>query len=139
MTRTASCQCGAFRMVAEGEPDMVNLCHCHACQRRTGAPFSVNAYYRKDAVRLEGDFRTYPRAAREGRTLTNHFCPQCGSTVCWTMDMRPGHYGIAVGAFNDQDFPPPTFSVWEEARHNWVTLPSGMEHFRQARPAPATR
>ena len=135
MTRTATCQCRAFRVVAEGEPDLIGICHCRACQRRTGAAFSVHAYFRKEAIRLEGDYRTYTRDARNGRTLSNNFCPQCGATVGWTMDMRPGHYGIAVGAFNDPDFPAPTFSVWEEAKHRWVTLPDGIEHFEQARPA----
>ena len=139
MTRTATCQCRAFRAVVEGEPDLVGACHCEACQRRTGAPFAVNAYFRKDSVLLEGDYRTFTRTIPEGRSIVNHFCPSCGSTLCWTMDLRPGHYGIAVGAFNDPKFPPPTYSVWEETMHGWTTLPPGIEHFGQGRPASAIR
>ena len=142
MTRTATCQCSAFRAVVEGEPDLVGFCHCRACQRRTGAPVSANAYFRRETVRLEGEYRTYTRPASEGRTVSNRFCPQCGATICWTMDLRPAHYGIAVGAFADPGFPAPTYSVWEEAKHPWVTLPGPIERFQQARvgpPAPARK
>jgi len=39
------------------------------------------------------------------------------------LDLRPEHYGIAVGAFADPDFPPPTLSVWEQTKHAWINLP----------------
>ena len=133
MERTASCQCGAFRVTVTGEPDVINICHCGACQRRTGAPFSCNAYFRKANVRLDGEYRIYVRDCPEGRGLRNHFCPACGTTVCWTLDLRPEHYGVAVGAFNDPAFPPPTYSVWEQSRLAWTILPEGLAHFPQAR------
>jgi len=120
-------------VTTEGEPDVVNVCHCRACQRRTGVPLTSNAYFRKERVRLEGDHRIFIRDGQDGRKLNNHFCPACGATVCWTADMRPDHYGVAVGAFNDPDFPPPTYSVWEEAKYAWVALPPCIAHFQQAR------
>ena len=46
-----------------------------------------------------------------------HFCPNCGSSVYWSADIRPDQYGIAVGAFADPNFPLPAFSVWEESKH----------------------
>ena len=133
MTRTASCQCGGFRVTAEGEPDVVNICHCRACQRRTGVPLTCNAYFHTERVSLDGDYRLFTRDGQDGRKLHNHFCPTCGATVCWRADMRPDHYGVAVGAFSDPDFPAPTYSVWEEAMCAWVTLPAGLAHFPQAR------
>jgi len=32
----ASCSCRQLRLVAHGEPVRVSMCHCYACQRRTG-------------------------------------------------------------------------------------------------------
>jgi hypothetical protein len=49
------------------------------------------------------------------------------------LDLRPDHYGIAVGAFAAPDFPPPTLSVWEQIKHSWINLPKGMQRFPQAR------
>jgi hypothetical protein len=33
---------------------------------------------------------------------------------------------MAVEAFADPDFPPPTLSVWEQTKHSWINLPEGM-------------
>ena len=59
-----------------------------------------------------------------------HFSPNCGSTtswhwlteragsnVFWEGDRNPNTYGIAVGSFADPNFPPPTYSAWEEVMH----------------------
>ena len=35
---------------------------------------------------------------------------------------------IPVGAFADAHFPAPTFSVYEDRMHAWVSLPAGVEH-----------
>jgi len=54
MERTAECHCGSLRAIVAGEPETVDLCHCKACQRRTGTAFHLGATYLKDRVRLEG-------------------------------------------------------------------------------------
>ena len=136
MTRIATCQCRSFRLIAAGEPEFVNICHCTECQRRSGVPLTCNAYFLKDNVRLEGEYKVYTRDAPDGRKLSNHFCPTCGSTVCWSFDLRPGHYGVAVGCFNDPDFPVPTISIWEQSKYAWTETPSGCQHFPQMRPIP---
>jgi hypothetical protein len=84
-------------------------------------------------VRLDGEHRIFERDCPEGRKLANRFCPACGTTVCWTLDLRPEHYGVAAGAFTDAAFAPPTYSVWERSMAAWVTLPDGLAHFREAR------
>jgi hypothetical protein len=33
----------------------------------------------------------------------------------------------------DPDFPPRTCSVCGETKHAWISLPDGIQHFRQAR------
>jgi hypothetical protein len=54
MERIGQRHCGSLRVIATGEPDRVYLCHCNACQRRTGTAFHFGASYPKDRVRLEG-------------------------------------------------------------------------------------
>ena len=133
MERVACCHCGSLRVSVSGEPTVVNICHCKACQRRTGAIMHSGAYFQKSQVRVEGAEKLYTRDVQEGRTISFHFCPICGSSVYWHLDLRPEHYGIAVGAFADPNFPPPAYSVWEESKHKWVNLPDNIQHFRQAR------
>lgn len=106
MERTACCHCGSLRATVSGEPVIVNVRHCNACQRRTGAIMHSGVYFNKSLVRIEGSEKIYTRDV-EGtpRTISFHFCPTCGSSVYWHLDLRPDDYGIAVGGFADPDFP----------------------------------
>ena len=48
---------------------------------------------------------------------------------CSTQPKRlEGSIAIPVGAFADPKFPSPTFSVYEERMHSWVSMPPGVEH-----------
>ena len=37
------------------------MCHCLACQKRTGSAFGLQARWPADRVTIEGDARTYQR------------------------------------------------------------------------------
>src|SRR5262245_24621641 len=127
MDRTARCQCGAFQVITSGQPNFVNICHCQACQRRTGAPWAGNAYWPKANVRLEGSHKIFTRISDAGRKFNNHFCPDCGSTVCWTVELDANIYGVAPGAFNDPSFPAPSVSIWEKSMYPWAIPPAGVK------------
>ncbi len=133
MERVAQCHCGQLKAVAAGEPDRVYVCHCVACQRRTGAVLHSGAAYPKERVRFEGEEKIYARLGDSGSEIRFHFCPNCGTSVYWEGDRNPATYGIAVGAFADPNFPPPTSSGWEELMHRWLGLPPGIPRFPQSR------
>src|ERR1700751_131452 len=77
MERTGQCHCGSLRVIATGEPERVYLCHCDACQRRTGTAFHFGATYPKEPVRLDGERKIYERDADSGYRIRFHFCPNC--------------------------------------------------------------
>ena len=145
MERVAQCHCGSLRAIVSGDPDRVYVCHCKACQRRTGAVVHSGAYYRRAQVRPEGADKVYSRLSDSGRTARFHFCPNCGTSVWWEGGPSPDHCGVAVGCFADPEFPAPTYSLYEESMHPWIGLPAGVrDHFDQGRspnhiPAPATQ
>jgi hypothetical protein len=116
MERTAQCYCGALLVIATGEPERVYLCH-----------------YLKNRVRLEGVRKIYERGADSGGAIRFHFCPNCGSNMYWEGDRNPAVCGVAVGAFDEQSFPPPGDSIWEESIYPLLGLPSEMEHHRRNR------
>ena len=126
----AHCACGQLRVEAQGEPLRVNLCHCLECQRRTGSPFGIGAWYAKSDLRITGNYKTFTRPI-DGRTVSNHFCPNCGSNMLWEASKREGLIAIAVGMFGDPTFPPPARSIFEEVKHPWIELTGEMEHLRQ--------
>lgn len=71
----AQCACGTLRLTFSEPPQLTALCHCFACQRRTGAPFSANAFYPIDCVEISGPSTEFIRIADSGRNVRMHFCP----------------------------------------------------------------
>ena len=125
-TRTASCSCGQLKAIVTEDPIRVAVCHCLACQRRTGSVFGAQARFRSGAVSIEGQSQQYVRVGDEGSKITFNFCPTCGATVYYRIDEE--NVAIPVGAFAEPGFPAPTFSVYEERKHAWVALPDNIEH-----------
>lgn len=131
-TREAACHCGQLRLQAEGDPLAVSICHCLACQRRTGSAFGMQAGFKAQQVRVEGRFSDYARISDEAdkREHVFHFCPDCGSQVFYTEPDEPDLIVVSVGAFADPSFPPPTESGYDSRRHPWLALADSIE--RQA-------
>ena len=123
--RTASCSCGQLQVEVTADPIRVSVCHCLACQRRTGSVFGAQARFASSSVTVKGTSKTFVRIGDEGTRITFRFCPECGSTVYYVL--QDGAVAIPVGAFADPKFPAPTFSVYEERMHSWVFMPPGME------------
>jgi hypothetical protein len=131
--RVAACMCGQLRVTASGDPDMVMACSCFECQRRTGSPFGVGAYFQRGQIlSVEGTHKNYTRVTEAGRSFTTNFCPECGTSVFWELEKRPDHMGIAVGCFADPQFPGPVRAVWAENSHHWVAYPDDLPVFEQA-------
>ena len=123
MERIAECHCRQLRAITSGEPESVYVCHCKACQRRTGAIIHNGSRWLKSQVRIEGEHKIYGRMADSGFEIRFHFCPNCGSSVFWEGDRSPTTCGIAVGCFADPSFPAPTSSGYEESMHpGWDCL-----------------
>jgi hypothetical protein len=92
-----------------------------------GSVFGAQARFASDAVTISGVSKEFVRVGDEGTQATFRFCPECGATVFYTGGLE-GSVVIPVGAFADPQFPPPTFSVYEERMHSWVSLPPDIEH-----------
>jgi hypothetical protein len=127
-TRDAACSCGQLRLEADGDPIRISVCHCLACQRRTGSAFGAQARFPAERVRVTGHHTEYVRLADDdGEERRFHFCPACGGTVFYTTGNAPDLIAVPLGAFADPAFPPPTVSVYESRRHPWVALSDAIE------------
>jgi len=80
----------------------------------------MQARFPRAGVTMEGRATQWTRRGDSGSSATFHFCPLCGSTVCWDLGDTPDFVAVAVGAFADPDFPPPHVSVYEERQHPWT-------------------
>ena len=122
---TASCSCGQLSIELQGEPRGVGVCHCLACQRRTGSVFAALASF-APPYRVSGQATEYVRVGDQGARFRFRFCPVCGTNLFHTEEgFEDRSVAVAVGAFADPSFPPPQVSVYDSRRHPWVVLPAG--------------
>ena len=129
MARTAHCACGQLCITVEGEPRGVGVCHCLACQRRTGSVFAALASFAPPYA-VTGEASEYVRTGDQGARFRFRFCPVCGTNLFHTEEgYEDRSVSVAVGAFADPAFPPPRVAVYDCRRHPWVVLPEGVEAF----------
>ena len=130
------CLCGAVRYRISGEPKRVLACHCKTCRRRTGAAYGIGLYFD------DGDiaFNDQPRGSHQfnsdetGRWIRNEFCPQCGTTVSWTLEMRPGLRAIAGGSLDDPNGYTIAAHIWTRSARPDMCYPDHVEIHEQALP-----
>jgi hypothetical protein len=120
-----------LRLAVEGDPFVVSICHCLACQRRTGSAFGMQAGFQADQVHVEGRFSDFSRVSDEedAKEHAFHFCPECGSQVFYTEPTEPDLIVVSGGSFADPSFPPPTESGYDHRRHHWVELPDTIQRY----------
>jgi hypothetical protein len=87
--RVASCSCRQLKAETSADPIRVSVCHCLACQRRTGSVFAAQARFPRNAVTLSGTSAEYVRVGDEGTKVAFRFCPHCGATVSYTSNSVP--------------------------------------------------
>ena len=130
LTRTASCTCGQLRIEVHGEPRGVGVCHCLACQRRTGSVFAALASFAAPYT-VHGTATEYVRTGDQGAQFRFRFCPVCGTTVFHTEEgYEDRSVAVAVRAFADSNF----LSLEASVYANNLRLACG--NLRGSRPAP---
>jgi hypothetical protein len=105
-----------------GEPQRNSICHCLNCKQRTGSAFSWNATFARHQVEVSGESRMFERRGDEDRWCRTYRCTQCGVTVFYEIEARPGMVTIPVGTFAEVDFPEPAVNVFDERRNPWVRI-----------------
>lgn len=127
--RKASCSCGEVEIVTRGEPIRSALCHCISCQKRTGSVFGVQVRFLQENVSINGNLNHFTRIADSQNSVKHSFCPACGTTMMLSLSVAREFAVIPMGVFDVQDFPPPSFSVYEQHKQDWVEFGGQMEHF----------
>ena len=73
MPMLACCQCKQLSARISGPTEQIVACHCLDCQRRSGSPFGVIAYYPSSDIVLSGEARQYSRTSESGNRFTQGF------------------------------------------------------------------
>ena len=134
MKQQGGCQCGAIRFSTSTTPVRAMACHCTACKLRTGGPYGIGVYFNDAEVQLEqGDVLRYRfESDTTGRWIENEFCSSCGSTVFWTLEMRPGLRAVAGGSYDDPDWYKVEAHIWTRSARSDMRFPEGMTQCEEA-------
>jgi hypothetical protein len=93
----ARCSCGALTLTLLEPSKLVVVCHCLDCQRRTGAPFGVGAFYPVDAVAISGTPKDFTRDAASGGTWLANLCYLRGKLAQWEQTIEWCEKAMAAG------------------------------------------
>ena len=82
-------------------PSWVLVCHCDECKKRTGSDYGVSVVTEPaSTVEFSGETKTHTRTGDSGSEVHYEFCPECGTTVKWKIDMS-NRVAFAGGAFDN--------------------------------------
>lgn len=127
MKHLATCCCESLQIEVDGDPSLQVICHCSNCKKRTGSAFGISAYYKDTRItNTIGASSTYRRASESGEQ-ERYFCPNCGTTLYWTLSRLPGMTGIAGGCFADNPLPAPTVTISVDEKCPWLELPKDLK------------
>lgn len=134
---TGRCACGTVTASIEGEPLAVRECWCRQCQQIAAGGPTVNATFPTEAIAVTGTLGTHEFTAASGNTLTQFFCPQCGTPVMGRSSGRPHLSSVRFGFLDQGHGLKPQAAIWAEDMPDWASLDPSLERFGQQAPPPA--
>lgn len=128
------CLCGAVQFTVSTAPILSGQCHCDHCQRASGTGHMSLAFFPETAVQISGETQGYASITDTGSTNTRYFCPTCGSRLFGKTTMRPGVFGIAVGAFTQHDWFKADRIVYNRNKPIWDFMDPSIPTFAEGAP-----
>lgn len=136
MTYTGRCACGSVTLSIAGEPVGTRQCWCRQCQQIAGGGPTHNAIFRTEDVTIAGAVRSHGYVAASGNTLTQWFCPACGTPVYAQSSARPQFRTIRFGTLDLPHDLEPQVAIWTDDAPAWAVIDPALEQFPQQPPPP---
>jgi hypothetical protein len=127
------CACGAVRYKMTSRPMFVNCCHCHWCQRESGASFALNAIIEADRVLLlRGSPETVDTPSQSGGGQKYARCPSCRIAL-WSNYAGSGDAirFVRVGTLDAPDLLAPSAHIFTASKQPWVVLGADIPCFEE--------
>lgn len=129
-TIEGGCLCGDCRYGTDADPLNVRACHCHICQKATGAPFYARVAVPLDRVTISGPVGWY----HSSPALRRGFCTRCGTTL-FSERAAANVMGLTMGSLDDPGRFTPESHIWMASKQPWVELADDLPHYRESPPA----
>jgi hypothetical protein len=131
MAMGGGCACGAVRYELLKPPMFVQCCHCHDCQRQTGAAFVINAITEIENVRMMGEMPVgVPVPTESGLPHTIFRCARCQTAIFSDYGgNKPNIRFLRVGTLDDPSAIRPMAHVFARSKLPWVVIPEDQPAF----------
>jgi hypothetical protein len=116
---SGQCFCESIQFEVEGPEKFACFCYCTSCQRAAGAPVVPWATYKKSTFSVTAGEVCW-RHSSPG--VTRGHCPDCGSSITYENDKRPGEIDLTVNTLNDPNGPTLRAHIWTEDKQEWLTI-----------------
>ena len=116
---TGGCYCGEVRFAAQPPTLYQANCHCANCRRAAGAQAVAWITVNLDGFRFT---RGRPKRYRTDTGAWRTFCQNCGTSLTYENDKRPGEIDITTGSLDHPEGFPPNRDVFAEDKLPWVPL-----------------
>ena len=135
-TRDAACSCGQLRLTAEGDPIRISMCHCLACQRRTGSAAAVSARIAPGSLRITSG-QELVRAYDPGDGgFLKVFCSGCGGALWAQHPSDPEVRVVRLGVFDRDPGIRPSYRQFVAYAAPWEPIPDdGLPRHAERLPA----
>jgi hypothetical protein len=113
------CFCHSIQFEVEGPEKFACFCYCHSCQRAAGAPVVPWATYQKSAFTVTQGAMCW-RESSPG--VTRGHCSDCGSSITYENETRPGEIDVTVNSLDDPREPTLRAHIWTEDKQPWLQI-----------------
>lgn len=125
------CACGAVRYRLKTKPMRVHCCHCHVCQKQTGAAFAINAIIETRNIELLKGRPVAVPVPRVHASHDIHRCRKCQVAVWSDYGRRPGLRFVRVATLDEPHTLKPDIHIYTRAKVPWLKLTDGKPAFRE--------
>ena len=135
------CLCGAVRYEITAPVSALRACHCLNCQKHTGSGGSINAVVQKESFKItKGEPKKYEDSATQsGRTLSRHFCGNCGSPLFSQRNPDIGLRIVRAGTLDDSNGLKIAANIWMTTARSWDLIDPSTECHPENAPPPAAK
>lgn len=116
---TGQCACGAISYRFSGTPQFSFHCQCRDCQRATGGGHASAFIVDRSATEISGELRFFERTSDEGNTISQGFCPKCGSPVLNRNSGYPGSLYIHAATLDEPTGFAPRKVLYRQSAQPW--------------------
>lgn len=139
MQFSGRCNCGAVTAEFAADPLQTRQCWCRQCQKAAAGGPTHNAMFETEHVTLSGALASWNYLAASGNTLTQSFCPACGTPVFAQSSARPQFMTVRLGFLEEPHGLAPEMAIWTDDKPVWAKIDPELPSHPGQPPAPASR